>query len=82
MVTRLTEAEDGQEGDVDDQLPDGGPHEDLPIVSSVQLPGRPHPYRKVDWITLRVPGRQEFSSTNGSWNFKWSSKPKLTLGQS
>ena len=44
VVTRLTEAEDGQEGDVDDQLPDGGPHEDLPIVSSVQLPGRPHPY--------------------------------------
>ena len=42
---QLTKAEDHEERDVDDELPDRGADDDLAIVGRVHLPGRPQPFK-------------------------------------
>ena len=42
---QLTKAEDHEERDVDDELPDRGADDDLTVVGRVHLPGRPQPFK-------------------------------------
>ena len=57
---QLTKAEDHEERDVDDELPDRGADDDLTVVGRVHLPGRPQPFKTNNpWSGILDMGRTE-----------------------